>query len=166
MRRAWMLSVLFVSACATSGSREVPIAPGGSVSDFDRGGGAGYSPDTGTPAGARGTIGVASTNGSQPRGLEDEAPPAPPPASRDLVAGPMQARSQSPEAIRSLQRALAERGYFQGPLSGASDPALVDAVRRFQADRGLPITGRLDRPTADALGLPPPGGAPPSPHGG
>lgn len=39
--------------------------------------------------------------------------------------------------VATLQRALKARGYYLLPLSGALDAGTRDAVRRFQADRGL-----------------------------
>lgn len=39
--------------------------------------------------------------------------------------------------VASLQRALKARGYYLLPLTGALDTPTRDAVRRFQADRGL-----------------------------
>lgn len=39
--------------------------------------------------------------------------------------------------VASLQRALKARGYYLLPLTGALDGGTRDAVRRYQADRGL-----------------------------
>lgn len=39
--------------------------------------------------------------------------------------------------VASLQRALKARGYYLLPLTGVLDAGTRDAVRRFQADRGL-----------------------------
>lgn len=39
--------------------------------------------------------------------------------------------------VASLQRALKARGYFLLPLTGVLDAGTRDAIRRFQADRGL-----------------------------
>jgi len=43
----------------------------------------------------------------------------------------------TPEFVASLQRALKARGLYLLPLSGEMDAATMQAVRRFQADRGL-----------------------------
>lgn len=60
----------------------------------------------------------------------------------------------TPHRIKSLQSALARRGYYKGPADGLYGLATADAVKRFQADRGLPHEGFLSRPTFDALGVP------------
>ena len=41
------------------------------------------------------------------------------------------------EFIATLQRALKARGYYLLPLTGVLDAATGEAVRRFQAERGL-----------------------------
>ena len=47
------------------------------------------------------------------------------------------------QLILSVQRALADLGYAPGPVNGALSKSSVDAIRRFQADRGMPINGKL-----------------------
>jgi peptidoglycan hydrolase-like protein with peptidoglycan-binding domain len=39
--------------------------------------------------------------------------------------------------IATLQRALKARGYYTLPVTGEMNPATTEAVRRYQADRGL-----------------------------
>ncbi|OYU40203.1 MAG: peptidoglycan-binding protein [Pseudorhodobacter sp. PARRP1] len=39
--------------------------------------------------------------------------------------------------VATLQRALKARGYYAAPVSGVMDPTTADAIRRFQAERGL-----------------------------
>lgn len=43
----------------------------------------------------------------------------------------------TPEFWASVQRALAVRGLYTGPVTGANDAATGEAVRRFQAPLGL-----------------------------
>lgn len=59
---------------------------------------------------------------------------------------------QDAEFITTLQRALKARGYYLLPLSGEMDPATTEALRRFQAERGLdsPV---LSLAAAQELGL-------------
>ncbi len=45
--------------------------------------------------------------------------------------------------ILSVQRALADLGYAPGPINGTMGQPTNDAIRRFQADRGMSITGTL-----------------------
>ncbi len=50
------------------------------------------------------------------------------------------------------QARLAELGYYTGEIDGAFGPLTSRAIREYQADYGLPITGRLDRATLKSLG--------------
>ncbi len=52
---------------------------------------------------------------------------------------------------RALQSALTTAGYLEGEIDGVYGPATVEAVERLQADAGLPVTGLVDRATAEAL---------------
>ena len=42
-----------------------------------------------------------------------------------------------------MQRALSEYGYGQLRLSGTLDEPTSAAIQKFEADRKLPVTGRL-----------------------
>jgi len=44
---------------------------------------------------------------------------------------------RTPEFIASVQRALAARGVYRGPVTGTEDAATRRAIRRFQAEQGL-----------------------------
>jgi murein L,D-transpeptidase YcbB/YkuD len=52
---------------------------------------------------------------------------------------------------RTLQSALTTAGHYDGEIDGVYGPATVEAVERLQADAGLPVTGLVDRATAEAL---------------
>ncbi|MFL4471908.1 peptidoglycan-binding domain-containing protein [Tateyamaria armeniaca] len=43
----------------------------------------------------------------------------------------------TPEFISSVQRALAARGYYRGPVTGEMDTATKYAIQRYQRDEGL-----------------------------
>ena len=45
--------------------------------------------------------------------------------------------SLTPDFIATVQRALKARGFYLLPLTGELDAATSEAIRRFQADRGL-----------------------------
>ncbi|WP_199305663.1 peptidoglycan-binding protein [Pseudanabaena sp. FACHB-2040] len=49
------------------------------------------------------------------------------------------------------QRALSDKGYFDGPITGYYGPLTTDAVAAFQADAGLPATGEMDNASKVAL---------------
>lgn len=54
--------------------------------------------------------------------------------------------------VASLQRALKARGLFAQPVTGTMDAATAEAVRRYQADRGLD-SKQLSLAAARELGL-------------
>ena len=53
--------------------------------------------------------------------------------------------------VREVQSALAREGYYDGAIDGTIGPATRNALRRYQRDRGLSVTGRIDRSVIDAL---------------
>jgi hypothetical protein len=57
------------------------------------------------------------------------------------------------DTIRRAQQALNSRGYNAGPVDGQWGQSTMDAVRRFQASAGLPVTGELGPTTLNALGV-------------
>ncbi|MGR3468629.1 MAG: peptidoglycan-binding domain-containing protein [Shimia sp.] len=58
----------------------------------------------------------------------------------------------TPDFIRSVQRALAVRGYYLGPATGNMDFLTRRAIRRFQAEDGLD-SATLSLAAARKLGL-------------
>lgn len=52
-----------------------------------------------------------------------------------------------------VQRALKRRGYYTGSVDGDIGPGSRSAIRAYQADRGLPVTGRIDSSLLRALGI-------------
>lgn len=54
---------------------------------------------------------------------------------------------------RQIQERLIEYGYYAGEVNGYFDDATVGAIKRFQADNGLNVTGAVDASTASALGI-------------
>jgi hypothetical protein len=55
--------------------------------------------------------------------------------------------------VRQVQLALAEDGYYVGTDSGNFCYETRVAVRRYQRDKGLAITGKVDTMLLKALGL-------------
>jgi peptidoglycan hydrolase-like protein with peptidoglycan-binding domain len=51
----------------------------------------------------------------------------------------------SRELVRDVQRRLSVRGYYLIDVDGLMGPATRDAVRQFQMDAGLPVTGVVDQ---------------------
>ncbi|WP_442574579.1 peptidoglycan-binding domain-containing protein [Microbacterium sp. F51-2R] len=62
---------------------------------------------------------------------------------------------QATEAVRAytaaLQQDLATAGYYTGAVDGVYGPLTVQAVEDLQKASGLPVTGTVDRATAEAL---------------
>ena len=50
-----------------------------------------------------------------------------------------------------VQDALARRGYYDGQVDGIVGPGTRSAIREFQRDNGLPVTGRIDSEVMQAL---------------
>ncbi|HWP42865.1 MAG TPA: peptidoglycan-binding protein [Blastocatellia bacterium] len=55
--------------------------------------------------------------------------------------------------IMDAQRALNEKGYDAGSVDGIMGSQTRAALGRFQRDNNLPVTRRLDRETAERLGI-------------
>jgi peptidoglycan hydrolase-like protein with peptidoglycan-binding domain len=53
-----------------------------------------------------------------------------------------------------VQRTLKELGYYEAAIDGQLGPATQTAIRTFQIDRGLPVTGKIDSSLEKELGLP------------
>ena len=55
---------------------------------------------------------------------------------------------------RAVQEALLARGYDPGVIDAEIGPQTRDAIRAYQADNGLPVTGEVSRELlADLVGL-------------
>jgi len=57
------------------------------------------------------------------------------------------------ELVRRAQEALNAAGYLVGAPDGRAGTQTTAAVRRFQSDKSLPVTGMLDSLTLSALGV-------------
>jgi hypothetical protein len=57
------------------------------------------------------------------------------------------------EVIANVQTALQDTGYYYGPVTGSLSVDTRAAIANFQRDYGLSITGAIDEPTVEALGL-------------
>lgn len=68
-----------------------------------------------------------------------------PPVSAPLVIGP--------EVAADVQRVLSRYRYYQGAIDGVLGPRSQAAIRTWQADHGLPVTGTPDSLTLRSLGL-------------
>jgi photosystem II stability/assembly factor-like uncharacterized protein len=87
-------------------------------------------------------------------------PPAPPKgrAGKKTIpaAAPPKAAAQPPsEATRKVQESLNAAGYSVGVPDGRAGKQTIAALRKYQTDRHLPVTGKIDDITLKSLGLPP-----------
>jgi peptidoglycan hydrolase-like protein with peptidoglycan-binding domain len=64
-------------------------------------------------------------------------------------------QAPTPERYKQIQQALLERGYLQTQANGTWGPESVEALRRFQQDKNLEATGKIDSLSLIALGLGP-----------
>ena len=61
--------------------------------------------------------------------------------------------SYSDELAVDVQRALARRGYYRGGIDGDIGPGTRAAIRSYQYNRGLEVTGRIDGALLRSLGI-------------
>jgi murein L,D-transpeptidase YcbB/YkuD len=59
------------------------------------------------------------------------------------------------ERYKEIQQALADKGYFNGPVDGNWGPESVDALKRFQREQNLTDDGKIGSLSLIALGLGP-----------
>jgi hypothetical protein len=57
------------------------------------------------------------------------------------------------QVIANVQVALQDAGYYFGPVTGSLSVETRAALANFQRDYGLIVTGAIDEPTVEALGL-------------
>jgi hypothetical protein len=53
----------------------------------------------------------------------------------------------------SVQSKLAEQGYYHEQVDGIIGSGTIQAIRQFQADHGLSVTGKIDPKLLKALGI-------------
>lgn len=54
---------------------------------------------------------------------------------------------------KSVQTKLVQQGYYRGQVDGVIGSGTMEAVRRFQADHRLKVTGKIDPKLLKALGI-------------
>jgi peptidoglycan hydrolase-like protein with peptidoglycan-binding domain len=55
--------------------------------------------------------------------------------------------------VIDVQQALRRRGYYHGSIDGDAGPGTRGAIRAYQDDRGLAVTGRIDAALVRSLGI-------------
>lgn len=69
---------------------------------------------------------------------------------------PAQQTAAAPPAATVMERAqllLAKKGRFSGKIDGQATPNMTRALLAYQAEQGLPQTGRLDAATIGRMGI-------------
>ena len=69
--------------------------------------------------------------------------------------GPVYAYDDLPpdQVIANVQAALADQGYYDGPIDGVLGPLTRAAIALYQQDHGLYVTSAVDEPTLASLGM-------------
>lgn len=55
------------------------------------------------------------------------------------------------DGIDGVQSRLTNLGYYRGPIDGKLDESTKAAIRQFQSDQGLVVSGELDAATLESL---------------
>ena len=83
-----------------------------------------------------------------------KTPPAKKTTKRAVAVTPKNRTPAPPsESVMAAQEALNAAGYHLGEPDGKGGPATTAALKKFQVDRHLPVTGKLDVITLAALGI-------------
>jgi len=76
------------------------------------------------------------------------------PAGPVTPGGVLERGVNDPAGVTALQTRLTELGYSTGPVDGKFGAITQGAVRSFQSSNGLPVNGRADQATLDAMNGP------------
>ncbi|MGH7855237.1 MAG: peptidoglycan-binding domain-containing protein [Candidatus Binatia bacterium] len=105
-----------------------------------------------------GTVGLApalSWSQDAPRGTRQPNPEQSRPGANENVPGTRGGAAQelSTNDMKLVQQRLQEKGYNPGNISGTADDTTRSAIRKFQQDQDIPVTGTIDERTANQLGF-------------
>ena len=59
----------------------------------------------------------------------------------------------TPDVVRAAQQSLNDEGYKSGTADGKMGPVTHGAIRKYQQDKGLKVTGTLDESTLTHLNV-------------
>ncbi|MGA2074662.1 MAG: peptidoglycan-binding domain-containing protein [Terriglobia bacterium] len=98
-----------------------------------------------------------STSSSQQSSARRSAKHRPPSKAALVAAGRRRRGAMRPESdrIEQIQQALAKSGYLSVEPTGRWDDQTREAMRRYQADNGFPVTGLPEAKSLMKLGLGP-----------
>ena len=72
---------------------------------------------------------------------------------RAQASGPSTLEITDPATVRTAQRVLRGKGFYQGPISGLVEEQTRKALLDFQQAASINASGMVDRPTLQALGI-------------
>jgi peptidoglycan hydrolase-like protein with peptidoglycan-binding domain len=109
------------------------------------------------------TLTAAPKKPAAPKVVKAKAPKAPPKArggkaiATRVPAQTWRNRQVAPtkDRYREIQQALYEQGYLPAEPTGVWNPESVEALKQFQSDQKLSVTGRISSLTLINLGLGP-----------
>jgi peptidoglycan hydrolase-like protein with peptidoglycan-binding domain len=126
------LSVLFIAAALLAGCQAAPSPRAGESAS---GGGGAAQPESVPPSSSAGP----ATPSEAPQASIQPNATAPEPAADISMS------------TAEVQRRLTELGYHPGPVDGIDGPKTTSALRQFQHDHDLAITGTVDGETIREL---------------
>ena len=105
-----------------------------------------------------GTVGLApavSWSQDAPRGTRQTSPEQSRPDANENVPSARRDAAQelSTNDMKLVQQRLQEKGYNPGNITGTADDTTRAAIRKFQQDQGISVTGTIDEHTANQLGF-------------
>ena len=106
-----------------------------------------------------GTVGLAPLPAwpqDVPRGTRQPNPEQSRPGANENAPGTRAGAAQqelSTNDMKLIQQTLQEKGYPPGNVEGTADDTTRSAIRKFQQDQGIPVTGTIDERTANQLGF-------------
>ena len=110
------------------------------------------APQAGTAAPAPAGVPTGEPTGAPPGAQPGMAPPPgqPAPAAEHRSPVPL-----SRNALRLIQSRLREQGFYFGGIDGVWGPGSQSALVHLQQARGIPVSGRIDAASVQALGFDP-----------
>jgi hypothetical protein len=102
--------------------------------------------------GAIGLAPVLSWSQDAPAGTR-QSPEQSGPGAKVPGTGSGAAQELSINDMKLIQLRLQEKGYDPGNVNGTADETTRVAIRKFQQDQGIPVTGTIDERTANELGF-------------
>jgi len=99
----------------------------------------------------QGSISIACVISVREAGPNQSYAAAPSYGSGSEMTPSTQSAELTPDSIRSVQQALQQDGLYHGQVDGAWGPGTRSAVRSYQQQHNLTVTGQLDPDTMTSI---------------